>query len=348
VQELDKKLSASPDRLLYVDVARVAAAVAVVVVHAAAPLTFAFGGIPVWQWWIANLFSSFARWCVPVFIMISGALMLDSQREDKPQLFLSKRLWRLLIPLVFWSVAYALYYHWVRGDELSLGFSLQRMIFDQPYEHLYFLFILVELTLITPWLKRFWWQLSGRQQNIFLASMLLMTFLWRPNRFVGTLFIPYVSYYLLGIWISTVSVSHRAGRWLLAIAGSALSLIALGTYLLVSHRIPNNDGLYLYTYTQPLALIASVGVMLGFKSFFAHPRSLSMRWLRWVRFMAPLTFGIYLIHPIALDWWQWALSSISQSLIFKILEVLILTVLSFITSVGIIWAVKSRLKSPIV
>ena len=52
------------------------------------------------SWWSANLWDSFAHWCVPVFVMLSGALLLG-RREPAPH-FWRKRAARLVWPLVGW------------------------------------------------------------------------------------------------------------------------------------------------------------------------------------------------------------------------------------------------------
>ena len=86
--------------------ARAIAIVAVVAIHSLGTVVEQnFSGMGP-DWWLANAVDSASRWSVPVFIMISGALALDPNRGSKPRKFLSKRIWRIGIPLVFWTVVY--------------------------------------------------------------------------------------------------------------------------------------------------------------------------------------------------------------------------------------------------
>jgi len=52
------------------------------------------------------LFGAAIRWSVACFIMISGALLLD--KEESPAVFYKKRLLRICIPLVTWTLVYGL------------------------------------------------------------------------------------------------------------------------------------------------------------------------------------------------------------------------------------------------
>jgi surface polysaccharide O-acyltransferase-like enzyme len=62
----------SSDYLIWADALRVLAAVAVVVMHVSAT---ALKQSDCFDWWIGNIFVSLSQWGVPIFIMISGALL---------------------------------------------------------------------------------------------------------------------------------------------------------------------------------------------------------------------------------------------------------------------------------
>src|SRR3546814_17201773 len=72
----------------------------VVILHVAATRFGTFDD----QWWASNFYDSLARSCVPLFLMITGVLLLGKQ-ESLPA-FLSKRFARILPPLLFWSLFY--------------------------------------------------------------------------------------------------------------------------------------------------------------------------------------------------------------------------------------------------
>lgn len=97
----------------WLDLARAIAIIAVVLVHAVAPAVngtwVAEGGA---TWWIANVTDSAGRWCVPVFVMVSGALLLDPRRVERPREFYRRRLARIGVPLVVWTLVHLAYRRW--------------------------------------------------------------------------------------------------------------------------------------------------------------------------------------------------------------------------------------------
>ena len=83
------------------DAIRTAGIVGVVLIHTVNSVSERpdfFGGV---SWWFAIILNSASRICIPLFIMLSGYLLLSKDEDYKTTL---KRIVnRLLIPLVFWT-----------------------------------------------------------------------------------------------------------------------------------------------------------------------------------------------------------------------------------------------------
>src|ERR1700742_1816194 len=92
---------------------RIIAMFFVIVLHTTSPLLMAYGKVRDSYWLIADFFNALSRFGVPVFVMITGALLLnrDYQLGD----FLRKRLGRIFPPFIFWSGVYILY-SWYNED----------------------------------------------------------------------------------------------------------------------------------------------------------------------------------------------------------------------------------------
>ena len=58
-------------------------------------------------WWVGNVFDSLTRWCVPIFIMISGYYLLNKTESNR--IFLKKRVTKIGFPIIFWSVFFSLW-----------------------------------------------------------------------------------------------------------------------------------------------------------------------------------------------------------------------------------------------
>lgn len=94
-----------PNRIYYLDVLRVIACLSVIMIHASARyVVYDFGSI---NFWIANVLDSVSRVAVPLFVMISGALMLD-ERYSYSTKKLSKHIIRMIIFFIFWSALYCI------------------------------------------------------------------------------------------------------------------------------------------------------------------------------------------------------------------------------------------------
>src|SRR3546814_10576210 len=103
------------------DTARIGACFMVVVLHVAAMNFGVFDN----QWWASNFYDSLTRSCVPVFLMISGVLLLGKQ--ETLAVFFRKRFARILPPLLFWSLFYMSWNTW-RGRSEEHTSELQSLM----------------------------------------------------------------------------------------------------------------------------------------------------------------------------------------------------------------------------
>src|SRR4051812_36607782 len=85
----------------WMDLARVVATGAVVLIHVIAPVVSSGRGesLSHLRWWFGNIVDSGCRAAVPLFIMISGALLLSVGRQEGTQEFYAGRLSRVGVPL---------------------------------------------------------------------------------------------------------------------------------------------------------------------------------------------------------------------------------------------------------
>jgi surface polysaccharide O-acyltransferase-like enzyme len=77
----------------------------VVTIHVAAvPVVQLFSTARPWWWW-ANLYNSASRAAVPLFIMVSGALLLNGPWRGL-KCFASRRIAKVVVPLIAWTFLY--------------------------------------------------------------------------------------------------------------------------------------------------------------------------------------------------------------------------------------------------
>ena len=310
-------------RVAYADLLRVVAALAVVVLHlSGSQLSYVpLGSV---EFHVLNTYDSLTRWCVPVFIMLSGMFLLDPKHALSPAKLVGHIL-RVLVALLVWGTAYALW-DLVAQNGFSLGALLaafRQVIWGKTAFHLWFLYMILGLYLVTPILRAFIRGASRGDLHWFLllcfvfASLLPTVLRLRPSQTISLwnsnlsihLVMGYVGYYVLGYYLKTYTLSRWAEYliYLLGLAGTAFTLG--GTLWLSLQRQAFAQTLYNYDSPNIVFMSTAVFVLFRYVLGVSDERSRRQR----VSGVAKVTFGIYLVHIFFL----------------KILNILGITVLSF-------------------
>jgi surface polysaccharide O-acyltransferase-like enzyme len=291
---------------------RVLGVAAVLVVHTCDMLLFT-GPVGRPNWWIANFIDAAGRWAVPIFIMLSGALLLDPSREQTPMQFYRRRLSRLGVAVVFWSaffMLFAVYYtKWASTGWDTPGSIWKDLLAGAPYVHLHFVIRLGGLYLITPMLRVYVRHASLRLRaqmvigilGLAVANSIATCWLGtKPSAFV--ILWPFLGFYLAGNVLREVTVTRKLVAW--SCAGFVLCVagMALGTgWLIPSSQVkpqpyPSLD-MMLYDFLSPLRVGMSIFAWFILAYVFGRmsPASRMQRLFKW---LAPLTLGIYLVHPL--------------------------------------------------
>ncbi|MFZ5998302.1 MAG: acyltransferase [Nitrospirota bacterium] len=181
------------DYLVWPDLLKIASVYAVIMIHSAAPLLVQYCERGATDWWIGNLYDAFSRWCIPLFIMISGTFVLGNVHDQSLGRFFRKRARRVVIPFLIWSFIYFLWRIYGNNEALALS-SFPVMIFTEPiYYHLWYLYVIIGLYLLAPFLDIY--LKNAERQNV---SYFLM--LW----FITASLLPMVeSYFDVRIYLST-------------------------------------------------------------------------------------------------------------------------------------------------
>lgn len=196
--------SASPaaGRVVWLDVVRLVAMYAVVCCHCCDPFNFCpdpnAPGLADIRYWGA-VWGAALRPCVPLFVMITGTLLLPLRSEAGP--FYKRRIPRVLWPMVIWSIAYALF-PWLTGllglspeavrdvfpysgdDALnqslpvSLGYIARLPLNFSPLGvHFWYLYLLIGLYLYFPIFSAWVAEASERAKRWFLVAWGVTTLL---------------------------------------------------------------------------------------------------------------------------------------------------------------------------
>lgn len=158
-------------RVVWIDWMRVAACFMVILVHSTEPFYLGGDGSLILTqsdaYW-ASFFDSFVRSCVPLFIVASSYLLFPMQQSVSD--FFRRRAVRVLVPFLFWTLAYAL----IWGEPLQ---NFRDLIFNFCYAcgHLWFVYMLIGVYMLIPLLSPWAEKVSKRELQIYLGICLFTT-----------------------------------------------------------------------------------------------------------------------------------------------------------------------------
>ncbi len=292
-------------RLFWADAMRAVAICSVVLLHAAAANIYNFGQIPGAVWWTSNLYDAMGRIGVPLFLMLSGFLLLD--RTESLTTYYIKRLSKVAIPLAAWTVFYVVVMQPGAGTLQRIPQALLSSLSKPAYFHLGFLYQLLAIYIALPVLRPFV-RTAPRAHLWYFVGVWIVVSSVLPilQRFFGftfginvTMFSGVIGYPVLGFALGRASPPRcmRVLAGLVCLAGVAAT--ALGTYLLT--RVTGRLDEYWFQYTSPNVVIMSAAAFLLLRSAFGGDHSLRP-WLRGVvAALSATSFGIYLVHPAIQD-----------------------------------------------
>ena len=158
-------------RIVCLDLIKTFAIFSVVFLHTAAPIMGQFGKIDMSYWYIGNIYDSSVRMAVPLFFMVTGALLLGNQKEESLSVFFKKRFSRVVIPLIAWSLIYILFRKYALHQDINIVKLFLSSFVWKVYYHLWFLYAIIGIYMFVPILRIF---MKYSSQNL----QIYFVFLW--------------------------------------------------------------------------------------------------------------------------------------------------------------------------
>lgn len=304
-------------RLLSYDILRIIALLMIVMVHVSAYIVIFFPDTDKCEWLVGNIFNGIARAGVPLFILLSGALLL---KEDKPvdaASFYKKNLLTMGCLTVFWMILYGLFYSLflplMEGKSASLsdfwGFIVSFK--GSEYPHLWYMLMVVGMYLMIPVLRLF----VKRENKSYIKGMIILSLLLQfgartadlltrgctsgVSTFLAKFHLEpltgFIGVLLVGWYLNEYTLKKKT-RIVIYICGILSVTLSTLTVHFGIDTVPEIRD-YVYSELSLPALIYGVALFVFVKTLCGGRATES----RTAAVMSDSTFGVYLIHIVILE-----------------------------------------------
>lgn len=255
-------------------------------------------------WWMANIINAASRFAVPLFVMISGAVLLGKSQPVAE--FYQKRAWRILPPWIFWSVAFLIFNYVFTGDLYTLVWFLKGGILIQgnTTTHLWYLSMFACLMLFAPYINKIILNEPVTKHEVKILCGIVLVFLIlneldhvyalikdNPIQWFKT-FIWFVPYFIGGFLIDRYSYQIKLSSVYIVVT----VLVSLGIGIGMNYGVADQLGIF-----KDYLVLRNDGVLIYFITFgvfiLARRHMDKIKANRLIGALSDASFGIYLIHP---------------------------------------------------
>ena len=273
---------------------------------------------------------TFSRWAVPLFIVISGSLLLNPEKNiDNKKIV--KYVIRMLLVLASFGFVYSLMEQVAINGIYSIEESAIKAILntlqDKSWDHMWYVYLMIGLYLITPFVRAAVRNIDSRSLLEFIIILFTVNYLFRFLSIVTSVRIStfyvvpneYFMFYILGFYLSlSDNYFERRKRIMYLLAGGGLifsclldcySIMCYGRYVLWLRN----------------ANFVNTFIAISLYIFVKDRFSQTIKLPRAVQSICECSFGIYLIHPFWIN------------IIYKLLHVTPATFGNVISGMAILW-----------
>ena len=291
-------------RIKYLDVLRLLATFFVVTLH----VSCIFLRENTSGYYIAVSYDTLSRWCVPIFVMISGALFIHPSKQISFKEIYTKYIIRLFTVFVVWYLLYRYVfdpiYPIIHSVNHRLPISYEISSSWEPKYHLWFLLMMIGLYMLIPIFREI-----GHNKKI-CAYFLILWFcyitcdmLFQQNilrlNILSYLFydlqihmvLGYSGYFLLGYYLSQITI----GKELYKISWFVFILLLIVTCAVTIYLKNYN----FFEYLMPNIILISASLFIIIRYVVEKGRLIKLTYI--AEKAQKNLFGIYLLHAFIIS-----------------------------------------------
>ncbi|GEM_PF-4883368 len=294
-------------RILYLDIIKIVSALMVILIHLMSIKWYVLD-ISDPNLMVLNILNALARVSVPMFVMISGAMLLGDQKHYTYAQLFKKYILRILVVYVVWSMIYAII-SILPEITLYSGFELIKQFIYRTIQgpvHFWYLIMLVGLYLIIPFVNAIIKDRKLEEAFILIAIIFIILKSLKEVVVIDTIelyllylnfnfTVGYVVYFVLGHYIKSYTLSKllKTIIYVLGVASFVFTFVMTWIFILDSKAV--YDGFF--GYLRPNILFSSIAMFVMLKDVLENLK-LSEKVNRWIRFLSEHNFGVFISHLV--------------------------------------------------
>lgn len=276
------------ERLINIDLFKIVCIIAVIVIHVASYNAFntEYFDLVLKNFSIINFYNMVARFCVPGFIMVSGMFLLEKKPTIKD--IFRKYIFRIAVLYCIFSFLYSVIACYKSSVDILSFF------FKGDY-HLWYLYLIIGLYLVTPFLAKI---IEDKNVTVYflILALLFSSIIPLVQRIINidgikaafsllNVYMPvgYVGYYVAGYFFS----KNKANKILYYILG----LLGLISNIIIFQYTSYYNDIYNSVFLLPGTVFQSIACFLFFKDL-----SIKGTLVPIIGFISKHILGIYLTH----------------------------------------------------
>lgn len=243
-------------------------------------------------------------WGVPVFLILSGYIFLNPSKQVSLKIMITKYCKRIVLALFVFGVPYACLEQIAIARTFHLKMipsSFLMVIQGKSWSHLWYLYLIVGLYIVTPLLKKTLSMIPKWSVVVVMIAILMGSSVGiYINMVLGTTRLPtipsdmiYLFYYLYGYLLVTKSQENEEKSTSVKWEGILLLLLFIG---IIYSRL--SDG---YTIEMPYNYPTTIIMSLLIVRFVQAKENCWQQMNHQLRRLSAISFTVYLIHPVFLN-----------------------------------------------
>lgn len=307
IEKNDNKEIVNKNRIIYIDILNILAMICVVALHCNGIVHTYLNAR---SWTTSLLVEVICFWAVPVFLMITGATLMNYRNKYDTKTFFKKRVLKVVIPFVFWAIIMIIWKYsigYLNIEKFSIPNILNIIFTNQEESTYYFIFVILGVYLTLPILshladekyrKTLWYAVIVLFITQSVLPVICTIFNIIYNNDLTILLGGYILFVLLGYLISTQEIKKRY-RVIIYVLGILSMIFRYVMTYYWSTKAQNVDRT-LFGYIQFHSVFLAAAVFIFVKNIKFNEIIKNNKISKFLSKISSCSFGIYLIHQIVM------------------------------------------------